>query len=140
MSNDPDFHNDFATTEAWTVLALQGTYWKAMVTVNLDPTTTQALSPKREVRINTGTGNLTGGSVYVVNGTTCIARNNADTWDTWSNPFENSTWSNTVAPTIRHCWAILRWPASEKSAICAAKPSNFDSPGPRSAGKFHKSQ
>jgi hypothetical protein len=69
-----------------------------MVTVNLDPTTTQALSPKREVKVNTGTGDLTGGSaqggagepVYVVNGTTCIARNNGDIWDTWSNPFENS--------------------------------------------------
>lgn len=97
-SNSPDFYNDFSTTEAWTVPALQGTYWKAMVTVNLDPTTTQALSPKREAKVNTGTGNLTGGAaqggagepVYVVNGTTCIARNNADIWNTWSNPFENS--------------------------------------------------
>jgi hypothetical protein len=41
--------------------ALQGTYWRAMVTVNLDPTTTQALSPKRHVKDNTGTGDLTGG-------------------------------------------------------------------------------
>jgi hypothetical protein len=97
-SNNPDFYNDFSTTEAWTVPALQGTYWKAMITVNLDPTPTQALSPKREAKVNTGTGNLTGGSaqggagepVYVVNGTTCIARNNADIWDAWSNPFENS--------------------------------------------------
>ena len=98
-SNNPDFYNDFSTTEAWTVPALQGTYWKAMVTVNLDPTTTQVLSPKRDAKTNTGTGNLSGGAaqggagepVYVVNGTTCIARNNADIWDTWSNPFENST-------------------------------------------------
>ena len=97
-SNDPEYYNDFATTQAWTVPALQCTYWRAMVTVNLDPTTTQALSPKREVKTNTGTTDLTGGStqggaggpVYVVNGTTCIARNNADIWNTWSNPFENS--------------------------------------------------
>ena len=97
-SNNPEFYNDFATTQAWTVTALQGTYWRAMVTVNLDSTTTEALSPKRHVKDNTGTGVLTGGSnqggagepVYVVNGTTCIARNNADIWNTWSNPFENS--------------------------------------------------
>jgi hypothetical protein len=97
-SNNPEYYNDFSTTEAWTVPALQGTYWKAMITVNLDGTTTQALSPKREVKANTGTGDLTGGSnqggagepVYVVNGTTCIARNNADIWNTWSNPFQNT--------------------------------------------------
>jgi hypothetical protein len=97
-SNDPEFYNDFATTEAWGVTALKGTYWKAMVTVNLDPTTTQALSPKRHVKDNTGTGDLTGDHnqggagepVYAVNGTTCIARNNADIWNAWSNPFENS--------------------------------------------------
>lgn len=97
-SNDPDYYNDFATNEAWTVTALKGTYWRAMVTVNLDPTTTQALSPKSEAKANTGTGDLTGGAnqggagepVFVVNGTTCIARNNADIWNAWSNPFENS--------------------------------------------------
>ena len=60
-SNDPEYYNDFVTTEAWTVPALQGAYWRAMITVNLDPTTTQALSPKREVKANTGTGDLTGG-------------------------------------------------------------------------------
>ncbi len=102
-SNNPEFYNDFATTEAWGVAALGGTYWRAMVTVNLDNTTTQALSPKSVVKQNTGTADLTGGAdiggagepVYVVNGTTCIARNNADIWDSWSNPFK------AVNPTIR---------------------------------------
>jgi hypothetical protein len=97
-SNDPEYYNDFSTTEAWTIPKLQGTYWKALITVNLDGTTTQALSPKRHAKDNTGTGNLTGGSaqggagepVYVVNGTTCIARNNGDIWDSWSNPFQNT--------------------------------------------------
>ncbi|BCX47931.1 PKD domain-containing protein [Haloferula helveola] len=95
QSNDPDYYNDFATSEAWQASNLKGTYWRAMVTVNLDSATTQALSPKSEAKANTGTGDLTGGTgaggagepVYVVNGTTCIARNNADIWNSWSNPF-----------------------------------------------------
>ncbi|MFZ9937626.1 MAG: beta strand repeat-containing protein [Luteolibacter sp.] len=98
-SNDPNFYNDFATAEAWQVTALQGSYWKAMVTVNLDPTTTEALSPKSLARDNTGTSDLTGGAgvggaghpVYVTDGSTCIARNNADIWNFWSNPFNGDS-------------------------------------------------
>ena len=107
ISNDPEYYNSFATSQAWEVPALQGAYWRAMVTVNLDPTTTQELSPKRHVQDNTGTGDLTGGAgvggagepVYVVDGTTCIARNNADIWNAWSNPFDGNAVIR-VAPPI----------------------------------------
>ncbi len=98
-SNDPEYYNDFVTSEAWQVDALQGAYWRAMVTVNLDPDTTQELSPKRHVRDNTGTDDTSGGTgqggagapVYVLDGSTCIARNNADIWNGWSNPFDGNS-------------------------------------------------
>lgn len=97
-SNNPNFYNDFATAQAWRVSALQGAYWRALVTVNLDPTTTQTLSPKIGARPNTGTDSVIGGDgvggagepVYAMNGTTCIARNNADIWNAWSNPFNSN--------------------------------------------------
>jgi len=97
-SNDPNVYNAFVTAQANANPLLAGSTWKAMVTVNLDPTTTETLSPKINAKQNTGTTDLTGGSaqggagvpVYAMNGTTAIARNNADIWNTWSNPFENS--------------------------------------------------
>jgi hypothetical protein len=128
-SNDPEYYNDFATSEAWTVAALKGVYWRAMVTVNLDPTTTQALSPKSEARANTGTGDLTGGfaqggagePVYVVNGTTCIARNNADIWNTWSNPFENAAGVPNTSGTGNN---VVRWAAGTGPAP-ASQPVHY---------------
>jgi hypothetical protein len=81
---DPTFYNDFVTTQAKLNSPLAGTSWRALMS-----------TAATNARANTGTSNLTGGSgvggagepVYVVNGSTCIARNNADIWDTWSNPF-----------------------------------------------------
>ncbi|MFZ9935495.1 MAG: hypothetical protein ACO3JG_00395 [Luteolibacter sp.] len=65
------------------------------MSVNLNGNVNQADSPKINARENSGTTDLTGGAgiggagspVYVLNGTTAIARNNADIWNTWSNPF-----------------------------------------------------
>lgn len=100
VSNDPAVYNAYVTAEAHANPKLVSAGWFAMVTVNLDKTTTQALSPKWTVKENTGTGDLTGGAgvggagfpVYAMDGTTCIARNNADIWNAWSNPFaSNST-------------------------------------------------
>jgi hypothetical protein len=100
VSNDPAVYNNYVTAEAHANEDLVSAGWFAMVTVNLDKTTTQALSPKWTVKENTGTGDLTGGAgvggagfpVYAMDGTTCIARNNADIWNNWSNPFaSNST-------------------------------------------------
>jgi len=56
------------------------------------------LDPTVNVRDNTGTADLTGGfgvgvagvPVYTMDGRTAIARNNADIWNGWSNPFRNS--------------------------------------------------
>lgn len=98
-SNSPAFYDTFVNTAASSNTALSGISWKAMVTVNLDSATTQALSPKSEVRIHTGTDDVTGGAgvggagvpVYAMNGTTAIARNNADIWNGWSNPFSGDT-------------------------------------------------
>jgi hypothetical protein len=60
------------------------TGWTAMITTALV-----------NVKDNTGTADLTGGAgiggagvpVYAMNGRTAIARNNADIWNNWSNPF-----------------------------------------------------
>ena len=94
------------TTEAWAVPALQRTYWRAMVTVNLNSDQTEADSPDLTVKDNTGTGDLSGGAgiggagmpVYVVDGQTCIARNNADIWNNWSNPFDGDSAVRVTAP------------------------------------------
>jgi len=98
-SNDPAVYNAFVTAEAQLNPALVGSTWFALVSVNLDSTTTQALSPKINAKVNSGTDDLTGGTgiggagvpVYAMDGTTCIARNNADIWNGWSNPFDGDT-------------------------------------------------
>jgi len=97
-SNDPAVYNAFVTAEAQLNPALAGSTWFALVTVNLDGATTEALSPKSDPRVISGTDDLTGGyaqggagvPVYAMDGKTCIARNNADIWNAWSNPFEDS--------------------------------------------------
>ena len=98
-SNDPAVYNDFVTAEAQLNPALAGSTWFALVSVNLDSTMTQADSPKIDPKTNSGTDDLTGGAViggagvpvYAMDGTTCIARNNADIWNYWSNPFDGDT-------------------------------------------------
>lgn len=98
VSNDPAAYNSFVTAQAHLNPDLAGTTWFALVTVNLDGSTTQALSPKSDPRQISGTSDQAGGSgqggagvpVYAMDGRTAIARNNADIWNTWSNPFEDS--------------------------------------------------
>ena len=81
------FYNALVTTQAQLNSALAGSTWTAListVTVN--------------VKDNTGTADLTDGAtvggagfpVYAMDGTTAIARNNADIWDNWSNPFNSN--------------------------------------------------
>ena len=56
-------------------------------------------TPTIGVQTNTGTGDLTDGAtiggagfpVYAMDGTTAIARNNADIWNNWSNPFDSDS-------------------------------------------------
>jgi hypothetical protein len=98
LSNDPASYDAFVTAQAHLNPALAGTSWSALVTVNLNGNTTNALSPKSDPRVASGTDDLIGGAgqggagypVYAMNGTTAIARNNADIWNDWSNPFEDS--------------------------------------------------
>ncbi|MFT6863047.1 MAG: hypothetical protein ACJAVK_001608 [Akkermansiaceae bacterium] len=82
------FYNTLVTTEAELNPALTGSTWTAMIT-----------TPTIGVQTNTGTGDLTDGAtiggagfpVYAMDGTTAIARNNADIWNNWSNPFESDS-------------------------------------------------
>ena len=94
-SNNPAFYNNFVTAQAHQNAALAGINFFALVSVNLDGTMTQADSPKINARENTGTIDLTGGAgiggagspVFVMNGITAIARNNADIWDGFSDAY-----------------------------------------------------
>ncbi|PQJ27621.1 hypothetical protein [Rubritalea profundi] len=107
-SNDPADYNTYVTAEAHANATLVGTTWKAMVSVNLNSSTTEALSAKVNVKDNTDTADLSGGSgiggagfpVYAIDGTTCIARNNADIWNGWSNPFDSD--SNVRTGSVRY--------------------------------------
>jgi hypothetical protein len=98
-SNDPQFYYDFVDSQAWLVPALQKSYWAPMITLNLDSSFPDATAPLRTVKEFSGTTDSTGGAgvggagdpVYVMDGTTCIARNNADIWNSWSNPFDGDT-------------------------------------------------
>ncbi|QTN33652.1 hypothetical protein HZ994_15485 [Akkermansiaceae bacterium] len=106
-SNDPQFYYDFVDSEAAKVTALQGSYWAPMITLNLDSNFPDASAPLRTVKEFSGTTDLTGGSgvggagdpVYAMDGTTCIARNNADIWNSWSNPFDNNNTLRLAAGT-----------------------------------------
>jgi len=91
-SPDPAVYNARASAQANLSTLGNGsittsTGWTALIST----TTTNA-------KVNTGTSDLTGGAgqggagvpVFAMDGTTCIARNNADIWNTWSNPFANA--------------------------------------------------
>ena len=107
-SNDPNVYNDFVTAEAG-LAGLSGN-WFAMATVYLDPDLTGATSPRSDVKDNTGTADLTGGAgiggagvpVYAMDGSTCIARNNADIWNAWSNPFDGDAVIRLAAGTTNN--------------------------------------
>lgn len=112
-SDDPATYDDFATAQANQSTLGNGniqssTGWTAMVWVNTDDTRPQALdfnniqaseSPISSPRARAGTEDTTGGSgiggagvpVFAMDGTTCIARNNADIYNNWSNPFNGDT-------------------------------------------------
>lgn len=138
-SDDPATYDDFATAEANLSTLGNGaiqtsTGWTAMVWVNTDETLPQALdfnnilpteSPISSPRERAGTEDTTGGTgvggagvpVFAMDGTTCIARNNADIYNNWSNPFNGDT--------------TLRLPSgstnldSEGNEVVAAQNVNF---------------
>jgi len=102
-SNDPAFYDNFATTQAQSSGLGNGSItssvgWTAMVWVNTDITQAQGVGPISSPLVRSGTVDLTGGfaqggagvPVYAFNGTTAIARNNADIYNSWSNPFESA--------------------------------------------------
>lgn len=108
-SDDPNVYDAFATAQAQQNPALAASSgWTAMVWVNTDSTLPQAVdfnniqpgeSPLSSPLIRGGYDDLTGGAsiggagvpVYAMNGTTAIARNNADILNNWSNPFAGDT-------------------------------------------------
>lgn len=105
-SDDPAVYDAFATAQAQQNPALaDSSGWTAMVWVNTDASLPQALdlnniqaneSPISSPLVRSGTDDFTGGSgiggagvpVFAMDGTTCIARNNEDIYNNWSNPFE----------------------------------------------------
>ncbi len=102
-SDDPAVYDDFATAQANLSTLGNGaiqtsTGWTAMVYVNTDDTMDQGVSPVSSPVDRSGTDEQTGTEiggagvpVYAMDGTSCIARNNADIYNNWSNPFEGDT-------------------------------------------------
>ena len=98
-SNSTAFYDDFATAQAQQNTALaSSTGWTAMLYVNTDGSlanNVQVSSPLDR----SGTADQTGGfgiggagvGVFAMDGTTAIARNNADIYNGWSNPFDGDT-------------------------------------------------
>jgi len=100
-SNDPSVYDNFATAQANLSALGDGsittsTGWTAMLYVNTDGTQEQGVGPISSPLDRSGTGDFTDGSgiggagvpVYAMDGTTSIARNNADIYNSWSNPFD----------------------------------------------------
>jgi hypothetical protein len=124
QSPDPAVHNARVTAQAQLNPALAGSTWTAIITT----TTTGA-------QANTGTEDLTDGAgiggagfpVYAMDGTTAIARNNADIWNNWSNPFDND--------------AVIRIPAGTGAATQNVHFSPFlDQYGLGDSGNVHGEQ
>ncbi len=103
QSNSTSVYDTFATTQARLSglgdgSIMTSTGWTAMVYVNTDFNQPQgdALS---DPFVRAGITDITGGSgiggagvaVFAMNGTTSIARNNADIANGWSNPFDSDT-------------------------------------------------
>ena len=113
QSDDPAVYDAFATSQAnlsslGNGLIQSSSGWTAMVWVNTDSTLPQALdlgsvqageSPLSSPLVRGGYGDTTGGAgiggagspVFALDGTTAIARNNADILNGWSNPFNGDT-------------------------------------------------
>jgi hypothetical protein len=87
-------YNTYVTAEALTSTIvgadLTGTTWKAMAS-------TDAVAAID----NTGTAGAGGLPVYAMDGTSAIARNNADIWDGFSNPFATDPTGLTGNSTVR---------------------------------------
>mgnify|MGYP005849398871 CR=1 FL=1 len=103
-SDDPAVYDDFATAQANLSNLGNGaiqtsTGWTAHVYVNTDETLDQGVSSVSSPRDRAGTTDGTGGAgvggagvpVYAMDGSTAIARNNADIYNNWSNPFDGDT-------------------------------------------------
>ena len=89
-STDSALYNARVTAEAQLNAGLTGSTWFAMIST----TTTNA-------RVNTGTNGAAGVAVFAMDGTSAIARNNADIWDGWSNPFATDPTGLTGNSTVR---------------------------------------
>jgi|GEM_PF-1406246 len=109
-SDEPQDYDNFATAQAnlsplGNGAITSSTGWTAMVWVNTDSSLPQAVdlnniqageSPISSPRARAGTEDTSGGSslggagvpVFAMDGRTCIARNNGDIYNNWSNPFE----------------------------------------------------
>jgi hypothetical protein len=99
-SNDPAFYDNFATTQAQQNAALAtSSGWTAHLYVHTDGSLPAGTSPVSSPRDRAGTTDITGGSgaggagvpMFTMDGTTAIARNNADMYDGWSNPFDSNS-------------------------------------------------
>ena len=99
-SNDPAFYDNFATTQAQQNAALAtSSGWTAHLYVHTDGSLPAGTSPVSSPRDRAGTTDITGGSgiggagvpMFAMDGTTAIARNNADMYDGWSNPFDSNS-------------------------------------------------
>ena len=114
-SNDPAVYDAFATAQAQENPALAtSTGWTAMVWINTDGSLDQNIQtgtnangdpvfglnpdmPLSSPLVRSGTDDFSDGAnqggagvpVYAMDGTTAIARNNNDIYNSWSNPFES---------------------------------------------------
>ena len=103
-SNNPADYDAFATAQANQSTLGNGviqtsTGWTALVYVNTDGSMDQGSSPVSNPRERAGLIDTTGGNgiggagvpMFVMDGSTAIARNTADMYDGWSNPFNGDT-------------------------------------------------
>ena len=118
VSNDPGVYDAFATAQAQQRAELAtSTGWTAMVWVNTEAGVPQAadfnnIQPGESQVSNPadrgGYADTTGGSgiggagvgVFAMDGTTAIARNNADIFNNWSNPFNGDSQVRLAAGTF----------------------------------------
>ncbi|MDG1670194.1 MAG: PEP-CTERM sorting domain-containing protein, partial [Akkermansiaceae bacterium] len=103
-SNDPAFYDNFATAQANLSTLGNGsiatsTGWTAHLYVHTDGSLPAGTSPVSSPRDRAGTTDIANGSgiggagvpMFTMDGTTAIARNNADMYDGWSNPFDSNS-------------------------------------------------
>mgnify|MGYP005849398903 CR=1 FL=1 len=110
-SNDPAFYDNFATSQAQQNPLLAGsTGWTALLYVNTDGSVNQADSPVSNPRDRAGLLDTTDGAgvggagfpMFAMDGTTSIARNTADMYNGWSNPFDGDTTLRIAATGVHY--------------------------------------